>query len=145
MLLILKSCRVYIFVIFVQLLSHVQIFATACQASLSSTVSWSLLKFMSIESVILPNHLIFSCPLLLLPSIFSSIRITHTHTHTHTHIIYSKWYYLYKNVKHLKKSIYCLWNYSKSLHRWKNDYTPTWGQRFHQQREREIQWSEEQE
>ena len=46
----------------------------AYQAPLSSTVFWSILKFMSIESEMLPNHLIFCCPLLLL-SIFPSIRI----------------------------------------------------------------------
>ena len=63
----------------VQLLSHVQLFAmpwtVAHQASLSITNSWSLLKLMSIESVIPSNHLILCCPLLLLPSIFSSIRV----------------------------------------------------------------------
>ena len=47
----------------------------AHQASLSSTFSWSLLKFMSIELVMLSNHLILCCPLLLLPSIFPSIRV----------------------------------------------------------------------
>ena len=46
-----------------------------CQAPLSSTISWSLLKFMFIESVMLFNHLIIYHPLLLLPSIFPSIRI----------------------------------------------------------------------
>ena len=45
------------------------------QASLSFTISWTLLKLMSIESVMPFNHLIFPCPLLLLPSIFSSFRI----------------------------------------------------------------------
>ena len=39
------------------------------------SISWSLLKFMSIELVILPNHPILRCPLLLLPSIFPSIRV----------------------------------------------------------------------
>ena len=47
----------------------------ACQASLSITNSQSLLKFMSIESVIPSNHLILCHPLLLLPSIFPSIRV----------------------------------------------------------------------
>ena len=47
----------------------------ACQASLSITNSWSLLKLMSIESVIPSNHLILCCPLLLLLSIFPSIRV----------------------------------------------------------------------
>ena len=55
-------------------LSCVQLFATpwtaVCQASLSITNSWSLLKLMSIELVMPSNHLILCCPLLLLPSIF---------------------------------------------------------------------------
>ena len=62
-----------------QSLSHVRLSATpwtaACQASLSITNSGSLLKPMSIESVILSNHLILCCPLLLLPLIFPSIRV----------------------------------------------------------------------
>ena len=49
--------------------------SVARQASLSITNSWSLLKLMCIESVILFNHLILCCPLLLLPSIFPSIRV----------------------------------------------------------------------
>ena len=64
---------------FVQSLSHVWLFATpwtaAHQGSLSFTISQSLLKLMSTESVIPSNHLFLSCPLLLLPSIFHSIRI----------------------------------------------------------------------
>ena len=63
----------------IQLLSHVQIFATpwtaACQAFLSITNSQSLLKLMPIESVRPSKHLILCCPLLLLPSIFPSIRV----------------------------------------------------------------------
>ena len=47
----------------------------AHQAPLSSTVSWTLLKFMSVGSVMLSNHLILCCPLLLLPSIFPSIKV----------------------------------------------------------------------
>ena len=47
----------------------------ACRASLSFTISQSLLKFMSIESVIPSNHLTLCYPLLLLPSIFPSIRV----------------------------------------------------------------------
>ena len=46
-----------------------------CKASLSITNSWSLLKLMSIESVMSSNHLILCHPLLLLPSIFPSIRV----------------------------------------------------------------------
>ena len=45
------------------------------QASLSFIISWSLCKLMSIKSVMPSNHLILSCPLLLLPSIFSSISV----------------------------------------------------------------------
>ena len=48
---------------------------TARQASLSITNSWSLPKPMSIESVMPSNHLILCCPLLILPSIFPSIRV----------------------------------------------------------------------
>ena len=63
----------------VQSLSCVRLFATpwtaACQAFLSITNSWSLLKLMSIESVMPSNHLILCHPLLLLPSIFPSIRV----------------------------------------------------------------------
>ena len=63
----------------VQSLSCVPLFATsstaACQASLSLTNSQSLLKLMSIESVRPSNHLILCRPLLLLPSIFPSIRV----------------------------------------------------------------------
>ena len=47
----------------------------ACQALLSITDSWSLLKLMSIELVIPSNDLILCCPLLLLPSVFPSIRV----------------------------------------------------------------------
>ena len=67
-----KSC-------FVQLLSHVQLLVTpwieVCQAPLSSTVSWSLFKFMSIESLMPCNHLIVCHSLLLLPSVFPSIKV----------------------------------------------------------------------
>ena len=63
----------------VQLLSHVRLFVTpwtaARQASLSITNSKSLLKLMSVESVMPSNHLILCCPLLLLPSVFPSIRV----------------------------------------------------------------------
>ena len=63
----------------VQSLSHVRHFSTlwtaAHQASLSITNSWSLLKLMSIRSVMLSDHLILCCPLPLLLSIFPSIRV----------------------------------------------------------------------
>jgi len=63
----------------VQSLSCVRLFATpwtaASQASLSITNSWSLLKLISIELVMPSNHLILCCPLLLLPSIFPTVRV----------------------------------------------------------------------
>ena len=56
----------------------------AHQASLSFAISWSLFKFMSIESVMLSNHLILFYPLLLLPSIFPSIRVFSDESALHT-------------------------------------------------------------
>ena len=71
--------RIYIYFSSIQLLSCVQLFATpwaaARQASLSITNSQSLLRLMSIELVMPSNHLILCRPLLLLPSIFLSIRV----------------------------------------------------------------------
>ena len=65
-------------VVVVQLLTHVPLFAapqtSACQASLSFTISLSLLKLMSIKSVMPSNHLVLCHPLLL-SSIFPSIRV----------------------------------------------------------------------
>ena len=59
--------------------NHVHLFSTtwttACQTSLSLTTSWSLLKLMSIGSVMPSNHLVLYHPLLLLPSVFPSIRV----------------------------------------------------------------------
>ena len=67
------------FIHLVQSLSCVRLFATPwtaeCQASLSIIKSWSLFKLMSIELVMASNHLILCHPLLLLPSIFPSIRV----------------------------------------------------------------------
>ena len=59
--------------------SGVQLFVTpwtaTCQVSLSSTISWSLLTLMAIGSMMLSNQLILCHPLLLLPSVFPSIRV----------------------------------------------------------------------
>ena len=75
----LPSVAVPSFVVAVQSVSHVWLFVTpwtaAYQAPLSSTVSQSLFKFISIESVMLSNHFVFCCPLLLLPSVFPSLRV----------------------------------------------------------------------
>ena len=66
-------------IVVVQLLSRVQLFATpwtaALQVPLSSTVSMTLLKLMSIESMMPSNHLTLCHPFLLLPSIFPSVRV----------------------------------------------------------------------
>ena len=71
----------------VQLLSHVRLFATpwtaARQSSLSTTNSRRLLRLTSIESVMLSNHLILCHPLLLLPSIFPSIRVYYNESTLH--------------------------------------------------------------
>ena len=71
--------KIVVVVVVVQLLSRLRLFATtwttACQASLSFTISRSLLKLMSIESVMPSNHLILCCPLFLLPSVSCSIKI----------------------------------------------------------------------
>ena len=74
-----KSDWVTMSLVVVQSISRVWLFATpwtaARQASLSFTISWSLLKLMSIESVMTFNHLVLCHTLLLLPSIFPSIRV----------------------------------------------------------------------
>ena len=71
-----------------QSLCHVRLFAipwtAAWQESVPFTISQSLLKLMSIESVMPSNHLILSRPLLLLPSVFSSIRIFSNESVLHT-------------------------------------------------------------
>ena len=63
----------------IQSLSHVRLFVipctAPCQASLSFTISQSLLKFLCIKSVKPSKHLTFCCPLLLLPSIFPGVRV----------------------------------------------------------------------
>ena len=69
----------FLYSVVVQLLSHIQLFVTPWtvvrQASLSLTNSQTLLKLMSIESVMPSNHLILCHPLLLLPSIFPIIKV----------------------------------------------------------------------
>jgi len=72
-------CKSVFVPVLVQSLCHVQLFVTpwtaAHQASLSFTISWSFLKLMSFNSVMPSNHFILCHPLLLLPSIFPSIRV----------------------------------------------------------------------
>ena len=75
-------------VVFVQSLSYVRLFVTpwtaADQASLSFIISWSLLKLVSIESVMPSNHLILCCPLLFMFSIFPSIGVFSNESDTST-------------------------------------------------------------
>ena len=70
---------VIIIIVVVQFLSHVWLFVTprtaACEGPLSFTIFWSLLKFMTIESMMLSNHLILCHPLHHVPSIFPSIQV----------------------------------------------------------------------
>ena len=77
-------------VVVAQLLRCVQLFSApwtlAHQASLSFTISWSLLKLMSIESMMPSIHLILGCPLFLLPSIFPSIRVFSNES-----VLYIRW------------------------------------------------------
>ena len=89
----------------VQSLSHVQLFATpwiaVCQASLSITNSRSPPKPMSIESVMPSNHLILCRPLLLLPSIFPSIRVFASESVLH--IRWPKYWSFSFNITHYNK------------------------------------------
>ena len=74
-----KYLVVILIIVVAQLLSLVWFFViprtAACEGSLSFTIFWSLLKFMTIESVMLSNHLILCHPLHLVPSIFPQIRV----------------------------------------------------------------------
>ena len=90
--------KIYSFLLFifvVQSFSHVQFFVTpwtaACQASLSFTVSWSLLKLMSVESVMPSNHLILCNPLLPLPSVFPSIKVFSNEMALHIYFQFFNW------------------------------------------------------
>ena len=73
------KCWIWFLSVVVQSLSHVWLFATPWtavrQASLTTTISWSLLKLMSIESVMPSNHLVLCYHLLFLLSVFPSIRV----------------------------------------------------------------------
>ena len=72
----LGSCHYYPFLLSSHRVEHDSVTPwTAAFSPLAFTVSQSLLKFMSIELVMLSNHLIFCCPLLFLPSIFPSIKV----------------------------------------------------------------------
>ena len=73
------NCAFPFMTVVIQSLSHVRLLATpwsaACQDILSFTISWSLLKLMFVESMMPSNHLTLCCSLLLLSSVFPSIRV----------------------------------------------------------------------
>ena len=100
------KARIILKISSVQLLSHVWLFATpwtaACQASLSITISWNLLKLISIDLVMPSNHLILCCPLLFPPSIFLSIRVF-----SHESVLSNE------SVLHIRLSKY--WSFSFSI------------------------------
>ena len=97
-------------VVAVQLLSRVRLFATpwtaACQASLSFTISWSLLRLMSVESLMLSNHLILCHPLLLLqcnpPQTWSSFLFSLSQSHLLQEVFFDSFYLL----PHVKLVLY---------------------------------------
>ena len=106
----------------VQLLSCIQLFATpwtaACQDSLSFTISCSLLKFMSIELVMPFNHLMFCHPILLLPSIFPSIRIFCSELALH--VRWPKYWNFSFSISHSNEYLLYTWkkNPFESLFQW---------------------------
>ena len=85
-----KICGKYGYIVFIQLLSHIQFFVTHStvvrQASLFTTNTQSFLKLMSIELVMPSNHLILCILLLLLPSVFSSIRVFSNESALHNQV-----------------------------------------------------------
>ena len=95
------------FIVVVQSLSHVRLCVTLwtsmCQASLTFTISQGLLKFMSIESVILLNHRILCHSLLLLPSIFPSIREKDSFLKSYLHIRWPKYWSFSFNISPSKE------------------------------------------
>ena len=103
---------IFTFVVF-QSLSHGQLFATPwtaalpadSQASLSFTISQSLLKLMSIELVMPSKHLILCCPLLLLPSIFPSVRVFSNKSALHL-----RWpkYWCFSNLLYFVRPGHCI-------------------------------------
>ena len=110
--------NVELLLVVVQLLSRVCLWppwSAARQASLSFTISWTSRKLMSTESVMPSNHLLFSCPLPLLPSIFSSIR-------KRWWVFSSKrwWVFSSKSALHIRWPKYCSFSFSISL---SNEYS----------------------
>ena len=99
-------------------LSRVQLFMTlrtaARQASLSITNSWSLPKLITIESVMPSNHLMLCRPLLLLPSIFPSIRVFSNESALHI-----RWpkYWSFSFNKEKRKSFKNRWNWAGQAQR----------------------------
>ena len=108
----------------VQLLSHIQLFVTpwtaVCQTSLSITNSWSLLKFMFIESVMTSNHLILCCPLLQLAQIHASESVVPSTISSSAGSIFSSLQLFPASESFLMKSALCIrwpkyWDFSFSI------------------------------
>ena len=103
----------------------------ARQASLSFTVSWSLLTFMSTESMMLSNHLILCRPLLLLPSVFPSIRVFSGESALHI-ILWHCWpsSFSFSLCPHVLISTFAAWMKSHSfLTLLTAPLFPSWGQK----------------
>ena len=92
----------------------------ACQVSLSITNTWSLLKLMSIESVMPSNHFILCHPLLLLPSVFPRIRVFSIKSVLHirwpdtgTGLYQTAIYHLYSSKSHMRclRLLLCVFSY----------------------------------
>ena len=139
---LLSSYHTYLCMInVVQLLNHVRFFATpwtvACQASLSFFISQSLLKLMSIESVMPSNHLIV-CHLLLLPSIFPKVLSSMINTLYYLNLIYflSSVFRLFNpvmtNIKKTKMSSWEKENVDGTI--------PIWGYQYSKIKKKKLGW-----
>ena len=117
----------------VQSLHHVLLFASpwtaARQVSLSFTIYWSLLKLMSTELVMPSNHFILCCPLLLLPSIFPSIRGFSKVTFHHGGAPDRKFFPYWTAVPYIQPAVCALWEDS-SLFLWQQTGPSDWVEMF---------------
>ena len=111
------------------MISHVWLFATlwttACRAALSFTISQSLLKLMSIEFVMPSNHLILCCPVLLLPSIFHSIRVFSNESGFH--IRWPKYWSFSFSISPSDEFFCHIPRHSNHLWMWELNHKESWG------------------
>ena len=108
----------------VKSLGHVRLFATpwtaACQTSLFFTISWNLLKLMSIELVMPSNHLFLCHSLLLLPSIFPSIRVFNNELTLHNR--WSKYWCFSFSISPFKEYLELSWK----SYQWEDEAVSMW-------------------